>query len=511
MNSLALNFNRTFNYDGDRLRIRVLLFGLFEVAEETLDQCQTLWLDLFDSFGLSNDYTLFALSPASVDLQGCGGLGWLVPEIGGIALAEAPANVDDHDQLGTMAQETYHAHLDRRHVSNDHEEADGCFLEDGILADIIGAVGFDTDCWKPAPYLHGSMGEYPLVDEGIFGDRGAVGMEMEPDGATWRLTLYDPCPTGGVDRGDELAALAWIGRRWDDFAYRADGFNLYRCDEHADAPHDFMSYGDNPWTSVQQFLGETEIPEGFSLEPGSSGRALLGLAPQPIQGAGLHARGGLPASQVTAIVTQSGAGFASFLPSPSGAPVILGSPSSPVQLVVEAAGEALQFPMAMSFAPGHPRSLLVLTTSLPAGVAPDRMAVTFQGQELAVASASQHAPVIRLVTPNGGDAWASGEVHTITWEASDADGDSLRLRVEYSPDAGETWQSLGISRLMPASLSVAVDDLPPSPAAMIRVVASDGMRLAEDMSDATFCVGITGGCAPSSAAGGSPESDGSLW
>jgi hypothetical protein len=30
---------------------------------------------------------------------------------------------------------------------------------------------------------------------------------------------------------------------------------------------------------------------------------------------------------------------------------------------------------------------------------------------------------------------------------------------------------------------------------LIRVVASDGMRLAQDASDATFCVGVAGGCA----------------
>ncbi|HET7010592.1 MAG TPA: hypothetical protein VFI11_07445 [Anaerolineales bacterium] len=498
--ALALNFNRTFFYDGDRLVIRLLLFGIFELAEETLTQCETLWLDLFDAFGLSNEYTLFAVSPAAVDLQGCGGLGWRVPGFGGIALSEIAANANDHEQLGTMAQEAYHAHLDRRHVSNDHEEADGCFLEEGILADLIDAAGFDTDCWKPAPYLHGSMGEYPLVGESIFGDRGTVGLEIEPDGPTWRLTLYDPCPTGGVDRSDELATLTWLGRRWDydlGFADRRnpDLFNLgYLCREHANAPHDFMSYGDNPWTSVQQFLGETEVPAGLSRQPGGSAHALFEVIPQQSLSA-WRAQGGLPGSQVTAIVTQTGAGFASLLPSPGGAAPVVGDASSPVMLTVEAEGETSQLPMAMSFAPGHPRSLIFLTTTLPSGVIPQRMAITFEGQELAVADASPHAPEVRVVTPNGGEELGPGEMMVVSWETSDADGDPLRLRVEYSLDAGTTWQTLGISR-EPSSISVAVDDLPPSPAALIRVVASDGIRLAEDTSDATFCVGITQGCAP---------------
>jgi len=492
--SLALNSNRAFFYDGDRLRIRVWLFGLIEVADETLTQCETLWLDLFDSFGLSNDFTLFAVSPATVDLQGCAGLGWRVPGFGGIALSEIATNEDDHGQLGTMAQEAYHALLDRRHVSNDHGEDDGCFLKEGILADLIGAAGFDTDCWKPAPYLHGAMGEYPLVNESIFGDRGAMGLEVDPDGPTWRLTLYDPCPTGGVDRSDELATLTWLSRRWDDFAFWADGFNLYLCREHGNAPHDFMSYGDKPWTSVQQFLGETEIPAGLSRQTDGSAHALFGLIPQ--QGFPVwRAQAGLSDSQVTAIVTQTGAGFASLLPSPAGAAPIVGDASSPVRLAVETDGGTLELPMAMSFEPGHPRTLIFLTTTLPAGVSPDRMALIFEGQELAVAEMSQHAPEVRVLTPNGGEAWGQGEVETISWEASDADGDPLRLRVEYSADAGTTWQSLGISRTA-NSISVAVDDLPPSPVALIRVVASDGMRLADDTSDATFCAGITQGCAP---------------
>jgi hypothetical protein len=40
---------------------------------------------------------------------------------------------------------------------------------------------------------------------------------------------------------------------------------------------------------------------------------------------------------------------------------------------------------------------------------------------------------------------------------------------------------------------------------MIRVVASDGMRLAEDTSDDTFCVGVTQGCAPLSVGERSPS------
>jgi hypothetical protein len=255
-----------------------------------------------------------------------------------------------------------------------------------------------------------------------------------------------------------------------------------------------MSYGANPWTSVHQFLGETEIPEELSLRLPRSARGLFRFMPQVGQFGPAGIQDGPGGTQVSAIVTQDGAGFASFLPAPAGSTPVSGSSSSPLVLVTESGEERGEYPMAASFVPGHPRSMIFVTTSLPDGVAPERMEIQFQGNTLAAAEASQHGPVVRLVEPNGGEDWAPGAVQAIRWEVSDADGDSLRVRVEYSTDAGKSWESVGTSQDAP-SMSVTVDDLMPSQAALIRVVASDGMRLAQDASDATFCVGVAGGCA----------------
>jgi hypothetical protein len=492
----SLNLERDWAYSYNMLRrtIRIQLFGLFDVAEERLTQCETLWLDLFDAFGLTNDYTLFAVSPETVNLQGCGGLGWRVPGFGGIALAENAFNVDDHNSLGTMAQEAYHAALDRRHVSNDHEEADGCFLEDGLLADVIGAIGFDTDCWKPAPYFHGSIGEYPYVSDFIYGDRGAVGMEIEPDGGSWVLTLYDPCPTGRLDRSDSLAALNWIGQRWDDFAFRADGFNISLCREHANAPHDFMSYGDNPWTSLQQYLGETLIPEELS-NLTLAGHRFMASIPPVKDIVAFSAEGTDPGLQVTAVLTDSGVGFVPAFSSPPGVTPVNGDSSSPLILHVEAGDQAFEFPMAIAMTPAHSRSLLFSTASLPTGLLPDRVAIEFQGQEIAQLEASQSPPSVHVISPNGGEHWQAGESGTVIWEAFDEDGDALRVRVEYSPDAGASWLTMGIVDDA-SSLTVSTDDLPESLTAMVRVVATDGLRLGRDSSDATFCVRGAGGCVP---------------
>lgn len=280
-----------------------------------LDDCQTLWRNLFTRFGLDRERTLLAVLPSGAALTACTGLGWRVgwpdresPDyLGGIAFAPVPAYSDpsggttaaDWDTVGTMAQETYHAALDRRHIGNDHGEDGGCVVTGG-LATVVGIASFDTldtDCHKPAMFPHGALGAYPgPVSIGtpgtttlghlagrLVGFAGGVGVRIEDGG---RLTLYDPCPTGSpwapaprstssggpgdldlddpaiprtpsAPSGDDLsmearrnAVRAWLAARFDVTTGRS------RCTL-ADSPdgtglvaHDFMSYGANPWYST---------------------------------------------------------------------------------------------------------------------------------------------------------------------------------------------------------------------------------------------------------------------
>ncbi len=237
------------------------------IANKSLNQCQTLWVKLFKRFGTRPESTLLALTPGGIGLDGCGGLGWWTPPVpvvyggGGIALSRMPAYggsvFDDMRRVTTLAQEVYHAHFDRRHVSNDHGEERGCLLK-GIWETLVEDVTFgqvDADCYKPSPYAHGAIGAYPepvmvyprpgLVERRISGDRGGLGVRIEPDGQSWRLTLYDPCPTGPLDRANSRVT---IGKRWDATS------NTYRCAlDDTVIPHDFMSYGPNRWTSGAQF------------------------------------------------------------------------------------------------------------------------------------------------------------------------------------------------------------------------------------------------------------------
>lgn len=511
--------DRTFT----RKRVQLLDTGVYHLSE-----CDTLWLDLFQTFGnwvVAGD-TVFGLTPTDIDLGHCTGLAWRVPGLGGIGFAELPAfaitstlilDPDDEDKVGIMAQELYHAHLDRRHASNDHGEGDGCFLE-GIgltLVDLL--TNYDSDCWKPSLHPHGAMGEYPpgYVRIGpnpggltgrIYGDRGAFGMRIEAtDDTSWRLTLYDPCPTGALDRADPLGTLA---QRWDLAASR------YRCTVDDDTmPHTFMSYGDNPWPSEDEFLGVT-VPARFAAAEAASktdanaachdvGGAHGAASAWPEAGRGATraecierglAVSGLRATDppgllATGIISGSLAGFVPLLPSPAGA-AWSGPSTMPLKVAARTSdGRTITLPAAVSVSIGHPQRWLQFAATLPAEVEPERLALTLRGQEIAVATASTHAPTVRVLWPNGGERlWLAGS-YTVRWTAGDEDGNPLSFLVESSPDGGATWYPLGRAEEQ-LSLDVRAEAgaLDPSGRALIRVTATDGLRWARDASDAPFRV-----------------------
>lgn len=106
---------------------------------------------------------------------------------------------------------------------------------------------------------------------------------------------------------------------------------------------------------------------------------------------------------------------------------------------------------------------------------------------LATRSASAHAPVVTLLSPNGGETWPASGQRTISWTAHDDDGNSLYYSLQYSRDAGATWSALA-SNLQATAYSVETASLAGGSQALIRVIASDGLNTATDTSDATFSV-----------------------
>jgi hypothetical protein len=113
--------------------------------------------------------------------------------------------------------------------------------------------------------------------------------------------------------------------------------------------------------------------------------------------------------------------------------------------------------------------------------------IRYRGTELARRSLSPNAPFVRLLQPNGGEAWSAAGEQTIRWEASDFDGDRLQVMIDYSRDDGATWQT--IANPGPAdSFSFDTSRLPGSSVARIRVVVSDGLHTSVDASEAPFSV-----------------------
>jgi hypothetical protein len=97
---------------------------------------------------------------------------------------------------------------------------------------------------------------------------------------------------------------------------------------------------------------------------------------------------------------------------------------------------------------------------------------------------SKHAPVVTVLSPNGGDVLS--EKVTVRWRASDADKGRLWYTVLYSPDGKQTFPIA--TRLTGTSLVVDLSQLPGGPGARFEVVASDGVRTGSDRSDRTFAV-----------------------
>jgi photosystem II stability/assembly factor-like uncharacterized protein len=106
--------------------------------------------------------------------------------------------------------------------------------------------------------------------------------------------------------------------------------------------------------------------------------------------------------------------------------------------------------------------------------------------ELVVRAVSPNAPVVNVITPNGGETWEASGTYIVTWTASDDDGDSLYYRVFYGPNEDE-WMPISTT-ITETHLAVNAGELPGSDTARIRVLASDGVNTVLDESDSTFVV-----------------------
>ena len=104
---------------------------------------------------------------------------------------------------------------------------------------------------------------------------------------------------------------------------------------------------------------------------------------------------------------------------------------------------------------------------------------------IALSSASKHAPQVTLTTPLAGTT-LSGPT-PVTWDASDADGDTLSYAVELSPNGGASWLPVAVGLSEP-TLTLDPATLPGTQQALLRVEASDGFDSTAAVTEATFSI-----------------------
>lgn len=171
------------------------------------------------------------------------------------------------------------------------------------------------------------------------------------------------------------------------------------------------------------------------------------------------------------------------------APALPPPPPGPWTLRVHRAGGATDdLPFEPELVESDGGVLFLESFLVPVPLAPEIAAVELlQGTTLrASRTASPSPPVVGLTYPNGGEVISSPSL-TVTWTAADADLDPLEFALQFSADGGATWRPLA-TNAVGTSLDVDRTLLAGTSQGMLRVLASDGLRTAADVSDALFTV-----------------------
>ena len=163
------------------------------------------------------------------------------------------------------------------------------------------------------------------------------------------------------------------------------------------------------------------------------------------------------------------------------------SPTSYSLALVNRSGEVLSSASIYDGSDAHDRAaILVFVTALPFDPQASALQVREGDRVMTERRVSANAPVVRLLTPNGGEVLTAPL--EIRWEGSDADGDPLDYAIQYSADGGATWQAIALG-LPDATLRLdSLQLLTGSEQGRFRVVASDGVLSGQDESDGVFRV-----------------------
>ena len=133
---------------------------------------------------------------------------------------------------------------------------------------------------------------------------------------------------------------------------------------------------------------------------------------------------------------------------------------------------ALSFQDPETFAPLDNQSF-AFRVALPAGTT--RIALRYQGLELAALNVSSQAPSLQILTPSAGDKWDGSS--TISWSASGPNGSPLSYMVEYSGDGGNSWTPLEVD-LQDTQLTFDSSEIQAGANTFFRVLATSGVTTA---------------------------------
>lgn len=125
-------------------------------------------------------------------------------------------------------------------------------------------------------------------------------------------------------------------------------------------------------------------------------------------------------------------------------------------------------------------SQLLLTAYVPARRAA-RVDLVLDGAVLASKQASAHVPRVRLLAPRPRARLRGTGGMTVRWLATDADGDRLTERVEYSTNGGRSWNMIG-STADRRAMALPAGLFSRSSRARVRVTATAGFHVATAVS-----------------------------
>lgn len=118
----------------------------------------------------------------------------------------------------------------------------------------------------------------------------------------------------------------------------------------------------------------------------------------------------------------------------------------------------------------------------------DTSPASYSVTDTAEVHVANQPPEVTVTNPNGDELVCN--YTTITWTASDPDGDPLTYTVEYSSNGGSTWNTMATG-LTTDSYFWNTSALPSGSNYLVRVIASDGELTGQDTSNGTFMIDNT--------------------